>query len=210
MASVGGVAGCVPATPQAESVGKPPLPKRVADFARRNEEHAWRGSAWVAVLLPLAALVFAITVLAIKAWPVIGHNGWYFSTGALGYYGNQGYGGGPGAQFGAWAIIWGTIASSVIAIVIALPPSIGAAFALTRAHADPGSAAARLHDRDRYVASRYSSSTQWGVWRFAIAQRKTSIRALAGVARRAGAPGTSASPTGSGRRTALQPASCCR
>ena len=34
-------------------------------------------------------------------------------------------------RFGAWAIIWGTVASSVIAIVIALPLSIGAAFALT-------------------------------------------------------------------------------
>ena len=128
---MGGVAGDVPAAPHAESVGKPPLPKRIADFARRNEETGWRGVAWVAVLLPLAALVFAITVLAVKAYPVIGHNGWYFLYGRTWTYGNQGYGGGPGAQFGAWAIIWGTIASSVIAIVIALPLSIGAAFALT-------------------------------------------------------------------------------
>ena len=36
-----------------------------------------------------------------------------------------------GAQFGAWAIIWGTLPSSLIAIVIAVPLSIGAAFALT-------------------------------------------------------------------------------
>ena len=42
--SVGGVAGSIPATPQAESIGKPPLPRRVADFFRRNEEHAWRGT----------------------------------------------------------------------------------------------------------------------------------------------------------------------
>jgi phosphate transport system permease protein len=125
------MAGSVPATPHAESVGKPPLPKRVSDFARRNEEKGWRSVAWVAVILPLAALVFAITVLAVKAAPVIGHNGWYFLYGRTWTYGNQGYGGGPGARFGAWAIIWGTIASSVIAIVIALPLSIGAAFALT-------------------------------------------------------------------------------
>jgi phosphate transport system permease protein len=131
MTAVGGVAGSVPATPHAESVGKPPLPKRVTDFARRNEEKGWRSVAWVAVILPLAALVFAITVLAVKAAPVIGHNGWYFLYGRTWTYGNQGYGGGPGARFGAWAIIWGTIASSVIAIVIALPLSIGAAFALT-------------------------------------------------------------------------------
>jgi phosphate transport system permease protein len=131
MSTVDGVAGSVPATPHADSVGKPPLPKRAADFLRRNEETGWRSVAWVAVLLPLAALVFAITVLAVKAWPVIGHNGWYFLYGRTWTYGNQGYGGGPGATFGAWAIIWGTIASSVIAIVIAVPLSIGAAFALT-------------------------------------------------------------------------------
>jgi phosphate transport system permease protein len=131
VATVGGVAGSVPATPHSEPVGKPPLPKRVAAFARRNEETGWRSVAWMAVLLPLAALVFALTVLAVKAAPAIGHNGWYFLYGRTWTYGNQGYGGGPGAQFGAWAIIWGTIASSVIAIVIALPLSIGAAFALT-------------------------------------------------------------------------------
>jgi phosphate transport system permease protein len=131
VAAVGGVAGNVPATPHSESVGKPPPWKRVADFARRNEETGWRSVGWVAVLLPLAALVFAITVLAAKASPVIGHNGSYFLYGRTWTYGNQGYGGGPGARFGAWAIIWGTIASSVIAIAIALPLSIGAAFALT-------------------------------------------------------------------------------
>ena len=93
----------------------------------------------MAVLLPLAALVFAVTVLAVKAWPAIRVNGWYF------LYGTQldlrqrlrrrrphrRRGPPQGAQFGAWAIIWGTLASSLIAIVIAVPLSIGAAFALT-------------------------------------------------------------------------------
>jgi len=139
MTTVGGVAGSIPATPQAESVGKPPLPRRVTDFARRNEEKAWRGSAWVAVILPLAALVFAVTVLAVKAWPAVRLNGWYFLYGRTWTYGN-GYSsvvhtGGvahlQGEQFGAWAIIWGTLASSLIAVVIAVPLSIGAAFALT-------------------------------------------------------------------------------
>jgi phosphate transport system permease protein len=137
--TVGGVAGNVPAPPQAESVGKRPLPKRIADFARRHEEGAWRGTGWVAVVLPLAALVFAVTVLAVKAWPAIRVNGWYFLYGRNWTYGS-GYGAvvhtdgvahQMGSQFGAWAIIWGTLASSVIAIVIALPLSIGAAFALT-------------------------------------------------------------------------------
>jgi phosphate transport system permease protein len=139
VATVGGVAGSVPVTPQAESIGKPPLPRRAADFFRRNEEHAWRGVARVAVLLPLAALVFAVSVLAVKAWPAIRVNGWYFLYGRNWTYG-QGYGAvvhtdevahPMGSQFGAWAILWGTLVSSLIAIVIALPLSIGAAFALT-------------------------------------------------------------------------------
>jgi len=139
MTSVGGVAGRVPATPHAESMGKPSAPRRVLDFFRRNEEHAWRGSAWIAVVLPLAALAFAVSVLAAKAWPAVRVNGWYFLYGRNWTYGS-GYGAvvhtdgvahPMGAQFGAWAIIWGTIASSLIAIVIAVPLSIGAAFALT-------------------------------------------------------------------------------
>jgi len=139
MATVGGVAGSVPATPRAEPVGKPPPWRRFGKFARRNEEVAWRSVAWVAVLLPLAALVFAVSVLAVKAWPAIRVNGWYFLYGRDWTYGN-GYGAvvhtdgvahQMGARFGAWAIIWGTLASSLIAIAIAVPLSIGAAFALT-------------------------------------------------------------------------------
>src|SRR3974390_1584052 len=140
MATVGGVAGSVPGTPRAEPVGKPPPWRRFGNFARRNEENAWRGVAWVAVLLPLAALVFAVSVLAVKAWPAIRVNGWYFLYGrtwtdGTGAYANtvttDGVAHLQGARFGAWAIIWGTLASSIIAIVIAVPLSIGAAFALT-------------------------------------------------------------------------------
>jgi phosphate transport system permease protein len=139
MASVGGVAGIPPATPQTESMGKPPLPRRIGDFARRNEQSAWRGTGWVAVVLPLAALVFAVSVLAVKAWPAIRVNGMYFLYGRDWTYGN-GYGAvvhtngvahAQGAHFGAWAIIWGTLVSSAFAIIIAVPLSIGAAFALT-------------------------------------------------------------------------------
>ena len=137
--AVGGVAGSVPATPHSESLGKPPLPKRAMSFARRNEEHAWRGSAWIAVILPLAALVFALTVLALKAWPAIRLNGWYFLYGRTWTYGSgyasvvhtNGIAHLQGEKFGAWAILWGTLVSSLIAIVIAVPLSLGAAFALT-------------------------------------------------------------------------------
>ena len=157
MATVGGVAGRVPATPHSGvRSASPRCPGGVLDFARRNEEHAWRSTAWVAVLLPLAALVFAVSVLAVKAWPAIRVNGWYFLYGRNWTYGS-GYGAivhtngvahPQGAQFGAWAIIWGTLVSSLIAIVIAVPLSIGAAFALTERMPDLDLAAARLHHRD--------------------------------------------------------------
>ncbi len=139
MTSVDGVAGNLPATPS----GRPPTPdsifRRAGNWARRNEEHGWRWSARVAVCLPLAALVFAVAVLAHKAWPAVRVNGWYFLYGKNWTYG-QSYGAtvythgvahAAGSSFGAWPIILGTLQSSLIAVVVALPLSIGAAFALT-------------------------------------------------------------------------------
>jgi phosphate transport system permease protein len=139
MTSVEGVAGPAPATPSGQPPARDPFFRRVGTWIRRNEEHGWRWSARIAVYLPLAALVFAIAVLAHKAWPAIRVNGWYFLYGKNWTYG-QGYGAivhtdgvahPQGAQFGAWPIILGTIQSSIIALVIAVPLSIGAAFALT-------------------------------------------------------------------------------
>ena len=83
-------------------------------MVRRNEETGLALGAWVAVLLPLVALVFAVTVLAIKAWPAIRVNGWYFLYGKNWTYGRQlrrtvhtdGVAHPQGAQFGAWPIIW--------------------------------------------------------------------------------------------------------
>jgi ABC-type phosphate transport system permease subunit len=103
------------------------------------EERLWKGACRVAVLLPLAALVFALSVLAVKAVPAIRVNGWNFLTGRTWTVGS-GYGAVvhtdgvahlQGASFGALTIIVGTLESSAIAIVVALPISIGAAFALT-------------------------------------------------------------------------------
>ncbi len=102
--------------------------------------HLWQGAARVAVLLPLAALVFAVTVLAIKARPAIVVNGWGFLT-RSGFDLGQSYATTVnhihgvavpvGASYGAGALIAGTLESSFIAVIIALPISIGAAFALT-------------------------------------------------------------------------------
>jgi phosphate transport system permease protein len=113
--------------------------RRIAAVARASEEGTWRWSARVAVILPLAALVFAVTVLAIKAWPAVKVNGFGFLTGSQWTYGSaygatvhtHGVAHPMGSKFGAWPIIAGTIQSSVIAIIFAVPVSIGAAFALT-------------------------------------------------------------------------------
>jgi phosphate transport system permease protein len=137
--SVGGVAGDVPATPPGRTTPRGSWFRRVGDVLRANEEKGWRWSARVAVLLPLVALVFAITVLAIKAWPAIRVNGLYFLYGKNWTYGDSygatvhtdGVAHAAGAQFGAWPIILGTLQSSLIAIIVAVPLSIGAAFALT-------------------------------------------------------------------------------
>jgi phosphate transport system permease protein len=94
----------------------------------------------VAVVLPLAALVFAITVLVIKARPAIIVNGWGFLTRSKFDLGQSyattlnhihGIAVPVGASYGAGALIAGTLESSAIAVIIALPISIGAAFALT-------------------------------------------------------------------------------
>jgi phosphate transport system permease protein len=91
------------------------------------------------VLLPLAALVFALTVLAIKAYPAVVVNGLSFFSNKPWSYGS-GYGAtvythgiahAQGSSFGALPIITGTLQSSAIALIIAVPISIGAAFALT-------------------------------------------------------------------------------
>lgn len=91
-------------------------------------------------MLPLAALVFAVTILAIKARPAIVVNGWGFLT-RSGFDLGQSYATTVnhihgvavpvGASYGAGALIAGTLESSFIAVIIAVPISIGAAFALT-------------------------------------------------------------------------------
>ncbi len=114
-------------------------PRRVGHFVRRHEERVWRTSGRIASLIPVAALLFVVVVLAVKAWPAIKVNGFGFLTSTAWLPGNT-YGGvehvhgvmiPAGARYGAWPLIAGTLQTSAIAIVIALPISIGTAFALT-------------------------------------------------------------------------------
>ena len=106
---------------------------------RRHEEGVWRVGGRTASLLPVAALLFVVIVLAVKAWPAVKVNGFGFLTSTSWLPGNT-YGGvehvhgvmiPAGARYGAWPLIAGTLQTSAIALIIALPISIGTAFALT-------------------------------------------------------------------------------
>ena len=103
------------------------------------EERLWRSGGRVAAIIPVIGLSLIVAVLAVKAWPAIRVNGWGYFSGSQWLPGNT-YGGVVrthgvahplGASYGAWPLIWGTIQTSVIAVVIAVPLSIGTALALT-------------------------------------------------------------------------------
>src|SRR5665213_210709 len=113
--------------------------RRVGSVLRGSEEGVWRWSARIASLIPLAGLVFVLTVLAIKAWPAIKVNGPGFLTRSTwspgGTYGapvrTDGVLHPVGASYGAWALVGVTLETSLIALIVALPISLGTAFALT-------------------------------------------------------------------------------
>jgi phosphate transport system permease protein len=114
--------------------------RRITTLLRKSEAGIWRSAARVAVVLPLAALAFAVTVLAIKAQPAIIVNGTGFLTHSSWSVGQayattvnhvHGVTVPVGASYGAFSLLIGTIEVSVIAVIVALPISIGAAFALT-------------------------------------------------------------------------------
>jgi phosphate transport system permease protein len=86
-------------------------------------------------LIPLFMLGFVLITLIIQAIPAISFNGWKFFYSNVWTFGSQ-YGvpttsGGilhlPGEAFGALPQIVGTLESSAIALIIAVPVSIGAA-----------------------------------------------------------------------------------
>ena len=129
-----------PASPlEPLAIRRTSLVRRIADASRGAEEGVWRTAGRVAVTLPVVALVFAVSVLAVKAYPAIRVNGWNFLTGTKWTYGSgyaatihtDGVAHPQGSSFGALTIIVGTLQSSAIALIIAVPISIGAAFALT-------------------------------------------------------------------------------
>lgn len=97
-----------------------------------------RGASLIAATVPLLALVFAVVVLLFEALPAIKYNGIGFLTHIQWKPGNfyvnpvktNGVAHPVGASYGALPLILGTIESSVLALIIAIPVSIGAALVI--------------------------------------------------------------------------------
>lgn len=91
-------------------------------------------------LVPAAALVFLAYEMVKAAYPAIVFNGTSFFTSTTFTIGNQfatgglevhhGYKALPGAHFGVLLMLFGTLVSSLIALAIALPVSVGGAILL--------------------------------------------------------------------------------
>lgn len=122
------------ATSPDRPVASPPT-RRSGD----GTERLLRRASEVAAVVPLMALVFIVATLAWKAWPAIRFNGLGFLTRVAwrpgDFYSNvvttHGAAHPPGALYGALPLITGTLESSAIALVLAVPVSIGAALAIT-------------------------------------------------------------------------------
>jgi phosphate transport system permease protein len=120
----------------AESGPSSPLRRLARWFAQ--ETAALRAITGVAALLPLVALVCIIAVLAVKAWPAIRYNGFGFFSRDTWVPGSE-YAsavktGGVlhpvGVSYGALPLIAGTLESSLVALIFAVPVSVGAALAV--------------------------------------------------------------------------------
>ncbi|MDI3313686.1 MAG: phosphate ABC transporter permease subunit PstC [Mycobacterium sp.] len=96
----------------------------------------WAGG--VGAVVPLLALVFVLATLLIEALPAMRVNGLHFFTATAWDPGNtygstettHGVAHPVGAYYGALPLIVGTLATSVIALIIAVPVSIGAALVI--------------------------------------------------------------------------------
>lgn len=92
-----------------------------------------------AAIVPLAALVAMVVVLLVESLPAIRYNGTGFFTGSTwstgNLYGNLVTTNGvqhlTGETFGALPLVLGTLESSAIAILVALPVAVGAAVLVT-------------------------------------------------------------------------------
>jgi len=130
--AIGGTAGDLPGAPrQGDAPG--PRGRRIVDALRSSEEQLWRWTArWPSSFLWPPRLRHHGA--RHQGYPAIIVNGWSFLTGSSWTYGSS-YGATVhthgvathGFVLRAWPLILGTIQTSAVAVVIALPISIGAA-----------------------------------------------------------------------------------
>ncbi len=112
------------------------VPGRIRDLSRQGLAIRWAGAA--GAVIPLVALLFVLGTLVIEAVPAIRVNGLEFFTSTDWNPGNtygatvvtHGVAHPIGANYGALPLIVGTVASSAIALIVAVPVSIGAALAI--------------------------------------------------------------------------------
>ncbi len=120
-----------------------PSPPGIDDLSGRNSTRSGGGDTVIRVALavlafvPAVALVFLAYQMFRQAYPAIVFNGWRFFTTTNFNGGNQfatgalqvhhGYKALPGATFGVLLMLFGTLVSSLIALVIAVPVSVGGA-----------------------------------------------------------------------------------
>lgn len=93
----------------------------------------------VAAIVPTAALAFLAYQMVKTAWPSVVFNGFKFFTTKTFTMGNlyvpitevrHGYHAAHGASYGILPLVFGTVVSSVIAVVLAVPVSVGGAILL--------------------------------------------------------------------------------
>jgi phosphate transport system permease protein len=104
----------------------------------RDAGSAVRWAGRFSAVVPLLAVVFVLATLVIEAVGAVRVNGLHFFTGVAWNPGNtygdtvvtHGVAHPLGADYGALPLIVGTLASSAIALVVAVPVSIGAALAI--------------------------------------------------------------------------------
>src|SRR5487761_2494728 len=125
----------------------------------------------IAGILP-ASLIAVIAFLAIYSWPAVRFNGWGFvvrNTWNLGNtYGSPILRDGvpmlPGAQYGILFLIAGTLLSTLIALLLAVPTGVGAAIFL--AEAVPGRLRLWLSFLVELLAA--VPSVVFGLWGYAV------------------------------------------
>jgi phosphate transport system permease protein len=132
------VAASAPIAEPEGGAGVPP-PRRTAPRTTFLGTNAIRWVGGGVALLPTLALAFILAVLIVKAIPALRYNGLSFFTKSVwdeggGYNAVITHSGGAthlsGADFGGLAEIVGTLLTSFIALVIAVPVSIGAALVI--------------------------------------------------------------------------------